>query len=653
MIRISPLLLVLAMLLACPGEPIDTCVDEGCPDDAYCDLQSEQCRQDIVFVDGKLEACVREALDQPEGAITVDGARGLNRLECPDRGILDLDGVEHLRGLTALSAWENDIQDVENLATATTLRSLQLGHNAIIDISPLAGLQQLERLGLGFNVIDDIAPLARLTGLRWLNLDHNAITDVSVLGELKALTWLSAEHNPASDWGVLGGLRSQGCEVYKKRPQPASAATLDDDRRSAPSPRAVRALGYRLLDDGALQLLVRTEHEVFPVRREDAGRLALEGERVTYTLLGRRVDVGAVRGERIELCQGPDATVCQLAVGRKGPGGRAPGLGSDVAFSASLILRSADGSLGGAFRFKDGGDAVNVLEPYALASPNQHDAGSCNFMANTGAMELLMNQHLPLGSFDYLGDTDLSERFLMNAEGYAPRSVVPYTITDVIYTFNHFGGSLLSRDYPFTIGYIRDEGEDFVRSTASDPDAYASCRVNWLDDLPFAWHNNLTPTPAVDRTLLFVDPDLNANSVWNVGIIDEDVIERIKFELRTKHAPVIVVYNHYMFWHSVIVLGYDDSVRMGSCPMVQDSLDYFDQQGAGSYSRKIRAAMASDGGCRDSGVFYVRDSIYSGSSDEPMYDYGSGFRERYSQRVVLHTYDWAKYLGNHVYTVHR
>jgi hypothetical protein len=135
--------------------------------------------------------------------------------------------------------------------------------------------------------------------------------------------------------------------------------------------------------------------------------------------------------------------------------------------------------------------------------------------------------------------------------------------------------------------------------------------------------------------------------------MDDRHIERIKYQLRTRRAPVIVIYNHYLYWHADIVVGYDDSVYTGGCSMVESSMDYFDEQGAGSYTTKIEAHMRDIGECSDYGIFYVRDSIYDGTSDEEMYTYDDGFTERYSQRIIERSYNWVKYLGNHAYGIHR
>jgi hypothetical protein len=136
--------------------------------------------------------------------------------------------------------------------------------------------------------------------------------------------------------------------------------------------------------------------------------------------------------------------------------------------------------------------------------------------------------------------------------------------------------------------------------------------------------------------------------------MDHDQIEAIKHELRTKRAPVIIVYNHFLYWHSVVIVGYDDTAESGGCPMVSESLSYFQQQGSGSLVDEIEGHMDTLGGCVDRGIFHVRDSIYQGD-DEPMYTYSDtyGFIEPMAERIIARSYNWVLYLANHAYSVHR
>jgi len=610
------------------------------------------CTQEARFEDAAFEQCVRSAVDLPEGRLLQDDLVGLENLECQDMGITRIAGVENLVDLVDLSLFENDIDDLSPLAEETKdgyvanlpgLTSLQLGSNQISGLEPLAAYTTLERLGLGSNQITDVAPLSDLSSLQWLDLGDNQITDVSALANLTGLTWLDVDRNAIGDIHVLDGLPAEVYNVYRtdwRSAQPPLAGA-PVETATLPTWEGPEELVAEVGPDGAVSFQVLAGGVRVPVLQEFAGQVFAEGGLYVLHRDGREWTIGAVGSPP---CSGEWARSCHAAVGRKVAD--APGLPPVYSLNLSvrdrLVLDEAQW-----------GEADFDLLPYVLASPNQWDAGSCLFMATTGTMELLMNQHLEPGAFDYNGDTDLSERFLMNASDYVPASKSRYFLTDVVYTYEHFGGSLLDRDYPFVCDYVRETSSGgVVRATAGQDGAYPSMYYNWFDDLPDGWQDTLTPTPEPARTLIFMDP---RESQWSVALMDDDHIERIKYELRTKNAPVIVVYNHYLYWHAVFIVGYDDTAETGGCPMVRSSIQYFKQNGGTSYARQIEDHIDELGGCRDHGMFYVRDSIYDGTSEEPTYHYGGSYHysDRYSERIIEHTYDWVRHLGNHVYTVHR
>ena len=194
-----------------------------------------------------------------------------------------------------------------------------------------------------------------------------------------------------------------------------------------------------------------------------------------------------------------------------------------------------------------------------------------------------------------------------------------------------------------------------IKADPNEEGAYFSLYYNWINELPNDWQSSVAATPPAERTVIFVDPLRNDNSKWNVGLMNDDIVERIKRSLREKNAPVIVIYNHYLYWHADIVVGYDDAVDIGGCPMVESTLSYFEEKDATAYISKIENHMAQEGGCGERGVFYVRDSIYDGGRGEPMYNYSDqyNFEEKYSKRIIARSYDWVKYLANHAYSYHR
>jgi len=634
----------------------------GQPEDAGGeDVQPDVYVGPVSFPDTNLEQCVRTALDRPDGDILAEDLAQLLFLECQDMGIVTLTGLEHATTLADLSLFENAIEDISPLASLTQIRDLQLGKNKIKDVAALSGMSELRRLGLVNNQVSSLAPLASLTSLEWLNLDRNAFGDAELthLGGLTNLRWLTIEHNGITNRSPLQPLIDAGCDIYDQygSVSPFHATSLPTPTSVGTGARAsLTHLRPRLTASGEVSFRYAHEGKLLPVRHV-TGKLSTVGDRVMHKVGDQTVEVGRIEKGAPVLCKGGHATTCELIVGVRWPepGAVLPGMTAEPVVTVRVELLAAprrqllDGEAWGT-------DDTDML-PFVLASPNQLDAGSCLFMANTGTMEILINQHTPIENIKYDGDTDLSERYLMTVADHVPASVAPYYLTDTLYLYEAAGGALLNRDYRFCVGYVKETSSGSITpAKKTDEGAYASCSYNWFDFLPTDWKERLVPTPPADRTVIFVDPKRDDNSQWRVALFDDDTIEKIKYELRTKNAPVIVVYNHFLYWHANVIVGYDDTLATSGCPFVEDSIEYFEEKGAASYANAIRTRMDEQGGCRTHGKFYVRDSIYDGGSSEPEYDYsenGVSYSDKYSRRILTIEYDWAKYLGNHTYSVHR
>jgi hypothetical protein len=184
-----------------------------------------------------------------------------------------------------------------------------------------------------------------------------------------------------------------------------------------------------------------------------------------------------------------------MKTGARAPGFGVPGVPDLPVYSAALTIKrtaETDPTSTSPHAFDTAFGAINTeMLPFVLASPNQYDAGSCLFMATTGVAEILMNQHTPLDDIQYLGDTDLSERFLMNASDSVPAFEMLWVHSDLIYTYNYLGGSMLDRDYPM----------------ATDLNGgYIEVAYSWTNDLPDDWEDQLVETPGFERTTIFIDP---------------------------------------------------------------------------------------------------------------------------------------------------
>lgn len=655
------------------SEPAD-CPWE-CPLGAAHDLERNACL--LAFTDPGLEQCLRDELELTTGVILSPWyAEGVTELRCPNYGIKTLGGIEAFGALTTLSLWENELRDLAPLRSLTGLTTLQLGHNRIQDLSALAGMSSLTRLGLMLNELSAdgaLAPLAGLTSLEYLNLDGNDLSGAALepLSTLPELIWLTLEHNQIDDLSKLVLLAEAGCDIHLEYQDEDAYAWPPSDGRGNPTESEMGAtrglqtkrpsLAFCENDAGRVELQVvdLQDGQRRRLHLESGGELRRVGDEIVYARGAVNLAIGSWSAKGEDLCTGPYAERCRLSIARKGASAEAwPGWEKPApVFTASLTV------------FAEGDDEATTEEeepppesydhsllPFALASPNQLDGGSCLFMSTTGAMEILINQGLDMETVHYQGDSDLSERFLMNAGGYVPREEMRYYLTDTMYAYNVLGGSLLNRDYPFTAGYVVDTPSGgMAKADAETEGAYFSCQLNWIDELPEGWRDMLVDTPASERTSIFVHPVRDEAAKWDVGLMTEEHIERIKYELRTKRSPVIIVYNHFLYWHADIIVGYDDLLESGGCPMVEASLDHFATEGAEAYVQRIEDHKAEQGGCRSQGVFWVRDSIYDGGEEETHYSYSDDyvFEKKYSQRIIGRSYDWVKYLANHAYTMHR
>jgi hypothetical protein len=106
-------------------------------------------------------------------------------LDLSDRGLVDIDGIEHCLRITTLDLSKNSIARIENLAELGELRELSLAENEIADIDCLAPLSSLEILDLSGNEIEDASVLLDLDNLRVLDIRDNPLADRGVLAALR------------------------------------------------------------------------------------------------------------------------------------------------------------------------------------------------------------------------------------------------------------------------------------------------------------------------------------------------------------------------------------------------------------------------------------------------------------------------------------
>ena len=314
-------------------------------------------------------------------------------------------------------------------------------------------------------------------------------------------------------------------------------------------------------------------------------------------------------------------------------------------------------------------DGFNELLPFVMPSPNQEDAGSCLYMAITGNIEWWLNYLQPNENKIMDGPHDLSERYLMNMAGMEEEeSPAENWRTDTVYLFNWFG-SVLNSDYPYNKGWFKEEKDQMVIAKPEEKGSSFGTGYNWINEIE-TFKPEKVDLPKFEREIIFEDEDKNQ---WNVGVTPSNIIEIVKEALRVNKAPVLITYNHYGYWHVHMIVGFDDNENSHGCKFTKETAPYLkdqakkfrdkaenesDQEVKEKLERKAETFTKNSDiiyqtmeeiGCKK-GVFYVRDSLYSDSTEEN-YSYHTESTtddKHYAKKVILREYEYLRALANHV-----
>ncbi len=178
---------------------------------------------ELAFADSDLRACVViTAKDNqwPEAGYV----KTLRCNNAEDKGIANLDGIEHLTNLDDLDLAHNQITTTESLTKLPQLQFidlsfnklktfsspdarhityLNLDHNRIEKLDWLKNWLSLEIVSLSHNRIVDIAGITDKTTLLELDLSHNNISDATALSPLTGLIYLDLSQNHVTDTAAL------------------------------------------------------------------------------------------------------------------------------------------------------------------------------------------------------------------------------------------------------------------------------------------------------------------------------------------------------------------------------------------------------------------------------------------------------------------
>lgn len=169
----------------------------------------------LTFTDANFAQCVNDNA-ATNGYVYIYDFIELN---CDNKNISDITGIEMLTSLESLRLSGNLITDISPMANLTSLDFFYmsgLGDNDVSDLSPLGGLVNLTYLwfDLYYSPFVNTSPLSNLVHLEQLGLSFNGITDISFLANMSKLFWLDLIGNTSiADHSVIFTLTS--LEVLK------------------------------------------------------------------------------------------------------------------------------------------------------------------------------------------------------------------------------------------------------------------------------------------------------------------------------------------------------------------------------------------------------------------------------------------------------
>lgn len=196
------------------------------------------------------------------------------------------------------------------------------------------------------------------------------------------------------------------------------------------------------------------------------------------------------------------------------------------------------------------------LIDYVQEAPDQGEVGTCLFMANTGAMELLANKKDDIKNPASFGKYDLAESFSM----WAPSKGSPHSFFDAP-VLKLSGEGIHISHWPF--------------------EAWTDGRINYS-----VWdaHPEMRKLPRVSLPEVETIKLFQYGNKWSTYVLKETHIQKIKEALWKYKSPVLVNYNDEGYWHVILIVGYDDRLP-GVCYDTDPSE------------------------CSGKGSFYIRDSF--------------------------------------------
>ena len=163
--------------------------------------------EEVSIPDPGLNAAIREALQKPNGPLTVPDLLSLTNLDASRRNIKRIDGLEAARNLEVLGLQFNQLTNFSLPSTLTNLQVLDVSVNGMTSFSMSNALPNLAVLVLADNALTNLAVPAGLTGLNSLDLSGNRLTSFEWPSNLTQLVALHLRANLFTNFTLPGVLR--------------------------------------------------------------------------------------------------------------------------------------------------------------------------------------------------------------------------------------------------------------------------------------------------------------------------------------------------------------------------------------------------------------------------------------------------------------
>lgn len=167
----------------------------------------------VEWQDPYIETVIRNYLDNPNGAITLNHLSDIHTIEINGSKVLHRSfdsehiGVIEING-ELQSTVPGFIENLEDFSFFINLKELHIHSYPLEGISSLTNLNSLEVLAISDTYIKDIGVLSSMATLRTLILEYNEIVSIESLKSLKNLTTLSLSGNWIVDISALSELPS-------------------------------------------------------------------------------------------------------------------------------------------------------------------------------------------------------------------------------------------------------------------------------------------------------------------------------------------------------------------------------------------------------------------------------------------------------------